>query len=184
MIIRDNCFDVQQIAALKSLIEKDIVQNNVKFEKYTDETDHHEIHDCGLFHLQDETKNLYLRYLVDKNLFHKQCMEEHDHILRYHQMRYPYHSTWHKDRLSDWDSDEIDFIGVSYFLNDSWDPHDGGLFLFKESKQTSIGKYVEPIHNRIIINDEDLYHAVTRINNKTVTRTSLQMFIHKKYLLI
>jgi hypothetical protein len=184
MIIIDNCFEYQQVTALRSLVEKDVAQYNNRLEKYDDETDHHEFHNCGIFDLHRETRNHYLRYLVDKKLLHNQCVEGHDHMLRYHQMRYPYHSTWHKDRLTDWESDQIDYIGVTYFLDNDWNPLDGGLFLFKESKEASIGKYVEPIHNRIVINDQDLYHAVTRINKLNVTRTSLQMSIHKKYLIV
>jgi hypothetical protein len=183
MIIIDNLFTTKQINELKSLIQNDITKYDKKFKKYDDEVDHHDYDDCGLYHLQTEITQLYLQFLIEKNIFDKKCLEENDLTLRYHNMVYPYHSTFHRDRLTDWKSDEIDYIGVTYFMNKEWDYKDGGLFLFKENEESNTGQYVEPIGNRIVINDDDLYHAVTKINNKEVTRTSLQMFINKKYLI-
>ena len=103
------------------------------------------------------------------------------HTLRYHEMKYPYVSTWHKDRFLDWDKDEIDYVGVTFFLNETWNFQDGGLFLFKQDNADR-GEYVEPIGNRIVINNEDLYHAVTKIVTPDVKRRSLQSFMHVKYL--
>jgi hypothetical protein len=184
MIIKDNFFTEAQMEQLKQLIHQDIQQHGGKFERYEDEQDHHQTDDCALYYLNHETKNLYFKLMVEKGIFTPQVLEpnEFDHTLRYHEMKYPYVSTWHKDRMSDWHSDEIDYVGISYFLNDTWNYADGGLFLYKQDNADQ-GQYVEPIGNRIIINDEDLYHAVTQITNPTVKRASLQLFIHTKYLI-
>jgi hypothetical protein len=185
MIIIDDLFNKQQIDELRASINKDIQTHGGKFGKYefNEEVDHHETQESGLFHLQHDTRDLYLRFLVDKKIFSDECLSGYDHTLRYHEMKSPYYSTWHKDRLADWDGDEVDYIGVSYFMNDEWNYEDGGLFLYKKNKESSVGNYVIPIGNRIIINDEDLYHAVTQITNPEIIRISLQLFIHKKYLI-
>ena len=186
MIIKDNFFSRAQLDQLKQLVSADIKQHGGRFERYEDEQDHHQTDDCALYYLNHATKQLYFGMMVEKGIFKPQVLDqnEFDHTLRYHEMKYPYLSTWHKDRMTDWHSAEIDYVGISYFLNDTWDYRDGGLFLYKQEDHSSIGQYVEPIGNRIIINNEDLYHAVTQITNPTVNRTSLQLFIHTKYLAI
>lgn len=185
MIIKDDFFSRQQIDELRASINEDIETHGGEFgnEELDGEKDHHQTESCGLFHLRHETRDLYLKFLIEKKIFHKKCLEEYDLTLRYHQLRYPYHSTWHKDRLADWDGDEVDYIGVSYFLNNDWNYTKGGMYLYKEHKESTQGYYIEPIGNRIIINDDDLYHAVTTITDQSAIRYSLQMFIHKKYLL-
>ena len=72
--------------------------------------------------------------------------------------------------------DEIDYVGVTFFLNETWNFQDGGLFLFKQDNADR-GEYVEPIGNRIVINNEDLYHAVTKIVTPDVKRRSLHQIL-------
>lgn len=185
MIIRDNLLTLKEIEELKSAIDFEINTYDGKFDAYEfgKEVDHHGLGNSSLYHLKNEARDLYLKFLCNRQLFDEKCLTELDLTLRYHQIKSPYSSTWHKDRLADWDGDIIDYIGVSYFLNNKWDHTNGGMFLYKEHKESTQGYYIEPIGNRIVINDDDLYHAVTTITDQSVMRYSLQMFIHKKYLL-
>jgi hypothetical protein len=109
-------------------------------------------------------------------------MNDNDSMLRYHVNRAPYNARWHLDGLYA-KKDELDYIGITIFLNDVWQTNDGGLFVYKENKNDTQGKFVEPIGNRVIINSKDLDHAVTAITNQEVIRYSLQMFINHKYLI-
>lgn len=184
MRIIDNFLSEQQLNDLKLSIQQDIETHGGQFEKceLTDEVDHHETTECGLYHLNHSARHLFFKLLIEKGILNSKCLAEHDHTLRYHQMRYPYNSTWHKDRLSNWNDDDVDYFGISYFMHEEWNYTDGGLYIFKNTQDSNVGKYVEPIPNRIIINDKDLWHAVTQITNKEITRLSLQLFIHTKYL--
>lgn len=181
MIIKDNFLTAEQLILVNQMIEKDIAEHNGRFERYDDEVDHHETDDCNLFYLNKEIKDFFFGLLVEKGYFTEELLTGHDQTLRYHEMKYPYVSTWHKDRFLDWEKEEIDFMGVTFFLNETWDFKDGGLFLFRKD-DADRGEYVEPIGNRIIINNEDLYHAVTKIVTPDVKRRSLQAFMHVKYL--
>ena len=48
---------------------------------------------------------------------------------------------------------------------------------------SSLGEFVEPIANRLILNPQDFPHAITQITNKDVVRHSIQIFINKGYML-
>jgi len=181
MIIKDNFLNDEQLTKINQLIQNDITQHGGRFERYDDETDHHETDDCNLFYLNHETKDFFFGLLVEQGYFTKELLTGHDHTLRYHEMKYPYVSTWHKDRFLPWDKQDIDYVGVTFFLNDTWNFQDGGLFLFKQDNADK-GEYLEPIGNRIVINNEDLYHAVSKIVTPVVKRRSLQSFMHVKYL--
>ena len=185
MIVKDNLLTVEEIQELKSAIDFETKTYSGKFDTYEfgEETGHHDLSNSSLYHLNNEARDLYLKFLIKNKLFDKTCLTELDLTLRYHAIKSPYSSTWHKDRLADWDGDEVDYIGVSYFLNNDWNYTKGGMFIYKEHKEATQGYYIEPIENRIIINDDDLYHAVTTITDQSAIRYSLQMFIHKKYLL-
>ena len=141
MIIKDNFLTAEQLTKVNEMIDADIKQNDGRFERYDDEMDHHETDDCNLFYLNKEIKDFFFGLLVEKGYFTKELLTGHDQTLRYHEMKYPYVSTWHKDRFLDWDKDEIDFMGVTFFLNETWDFKDGGLFLFPK---VQFGEYVNP----------------------------------------
>jgi len=194
MIVIDNFFTQEQIDALHKAIFYEIETKGGKFDRYeidgegnapsslNDGGDHINLHKCDLYYIKGKAQRLYLSYLVEKKLFHEDCLDEKAELtIRYHRMKAPYMSKWHKDRVTNWESEEVDYMGVSYFLNEEWNFLDGGLYLYKESTDSSQGHYIEPVGNRIIINPKDHWHAVTRITNADVTRSSLQMFIKKDY---
>jgi len=185
MIIKDNVFSEKQITALQKQIDKDIAKYGGGYEEceIREESDHHGTTESSMWHLENKARMMFLQYLVDAKLFSPNAMKQLQLGLRYHVMRHPYTSSWHKDRLADWDSDNIDYIGVSYYFNQDWNYLQGGLYIYKDNTDSTRGHYVEPIGNRLIINDDDLWHGVTTINDPSVVRSSLQMFIAKKYLL-
>jgi len=184
MIIVDNLLDEKELSALRESIDYEMETYGRHFNEcdFREETDHLGTENSNLYYLKNEARQLFLKCLVNKGHFDQSCMDEMDLTLRYHILTSPYISVWHKDRLADWEGDNIDYIGVSFFMNEEWSIEDGGLYVYKETKESSTGHYVEPLNNRLIINDDDLYHGVTRITNDNVNRHSLQMFINRKYL--
>lgn len=183
MIIVDNLLSETELNDLRKAIDHEVNTYGRRFEEcdFREETDHLGTENSNLYYLKNEARQLFLECLVKNNYLHDFCLEGMDLTLRYHILTSPYISVWHKDRLADWDGDNIDYIGISYFMNERWTIEDGGLYIYKESKDSTTGQYVEPLNNRLIINDKDLYHGVTRITNPEVNRYSLQMFINKEY---
>jgi hypothetical protein len=127
-------------------------------------------------------RTILLQTLIANNILNPEVLNNNEDMLRYHVCKAPYHSVWHLDGLYK-EANILDFIGITLFLNEQWNPNDGGLFVYKDNKDDTKGKFIEPKGNRIIINYNDLLHAVTSITNTKIIRYSLQMFINKKYLL-
>jgi hypothetical protein len=146
------------------------------------EKDHFGLTNCKYYLLKNESKKIILNTLVKKNYVSKEILNDMDCMLRYHVNKAPYGAKWHLDGLYE-KNDSLDYVGITIFLNDTWNPNHGGLFVYKKNKDDSQGMFVEPIGNRIIINPEDLPHAVTQISDPNIVRYSLQMFINNKYLI-
>ena len=68
---------------------------------------------------------------------------------------------------------------MTMFLND-WDSDNGGLYLYKQNKDSTEGNFIMPKKNRVIYNPNDYYHAVTQITQQGIKRYSLQMFISSR----
>jgi len=185
MIIVDNFLTKQELTDLKASIAVEVEKYNREFQEcdFREEYDHFGTENSNLYYMKNEAREMLLRCLIDRGYFSETVLTEMNCTLRYHALTKPYYSTWHKDRMANWNSDEIDYIGVTLFLNDVWDYNDGGIYIYKEGDNDTLGHYVEPIGNRLILNEEDLYHAVTQINNSEAIRYSLQMFINKRYFL-
>ena len=147
-----------------------------------DEEDHQGLQNCDRFAIEGEAKTLFMTELVNQDVCRINWLEP-KYEMTYHRMKAPYYSHFHCDRLSDWHSDEIDYVGISFFMNDDWKYNDGGLFAWKQAWDSNRGEFVEPIQNRLIINPNDYPHAVTQITNPDVMRHSIQIFIAKEYVL-
>jgi hypothetical protein len=186
MIIKDSFLTTKELDELKSTINFELKTYDSKFNEceFKNETDHFGTNNSNLYYLENEAKTLFLKFLVNNNFFDKKCLTGTNLTLRYHALTSPYISTWHKDRTLDWEADKIDYIGVSYFFSKGWDFTKGGIYLYKKDKESSQGYYIEPRENRLIINANDFYHAVTQINDQSFIRQSLQLFIHKEYFLL
>jgi len=184
MKIIDNFFDATTLAELKTAIQNEIANeiSAIKKSDLSTEKDHVGLENSNYYILNGPAKIIVLKNLAEKKLLSNDVMNNDDSMLRYHVNRAPYNARWHLDGLYT-KKDELDYIGITIFLNDVWQTNDGGLFVYKENKNDTQGKFIEPIGNRIIINSKDLDHAVTAITNKEVIRYSLQMFINHKYLI-
>lgn len=184
MKIIDNFFDLTTLSELKKAIQSEITNESsaIKKSDLSTEKDHVGLDNSNYYFLNGPAKIIVLKNLVANKLLSADVMNGKDSMLRYHVNRAPYNARWHLDGLYA-EKDELDYIGITIFLNDNWETNDGGLFVYKENKNDTQGKFVEPIGNRIIINSKDLDHAVTAITNQEVVRYSLQMFINHKYLI-
>ena len=146
------------------------------------EKEHYGLVNSKYYLLKGSSVNIILQQLIDKKYAAASVIDNWDGMLRYHENKAPYGAKWHLDGLYEHD-DSLDYVGITIFLNDTWHVNYGGMFVYKETKEATQGIFVEPIGNRIIINTNDLIHAVTPITNNEVTRYSLQMFINHKYLI-
>jgi len=202
MKIIDNFFDANTLAELKTAIQNEIQdekcaihyveQHNAPTDKDHDglenkellltEKDHFGLKNCKYYLLKNESVKIILNTLIKKNYVSKEILNDMDCMLRYHVNKTPYGAKWHLDGLYE-TNNSLDYVGITIFLNDTWNPNHGGLFVYKNNKDDTQGMFVEPIGNRIIINPNDLTHAVTQISDPNVVRYSLQMFINHKYLI-
>jgi hypothetical protein len=145
----------------------------------SDEEDHQGLINCERFAIQEDIKTLFANELIRGSI----CKNNPKFEITYHKMKSPYWSYFHCDRLSDWYSNNIDFVGITFFMNESWYHNDGGLFVWKRSWNNDQGEYLEPIQNRLIVNPYDYPHAVTQITTPIVIRHSIQIFIAKEFVL-
>ena len=183
MIVIDDYLSKESFDHLTNLISQEIQTkdriNNKKEhgEEYIDLG----LENSGLYLIKDEAKTFFIQQLVDSGFLLPTIIERaNESQLRYHECRHPYRSLWHKDRHGDWNEPEIDYFGFNFYLNDHWKTEYGGLFLYKEAESTQ-GRFVEPIPNRLVINEKDDWHSVSQIINPTITRKSLNYFLHVKY---
>ena len=147
-----------------------------------DEQDHKNLNRVDLFLVTGEAKERWMKHLSDSNIITEAYQSNPDYQVRYHITRSPYYSNFHCDRTTDWHSDVIDYVGITFFLNNGWHHNDGGCYCYKQSWDHTQGTFVEPLGNRLIVNTQDLPHAVTQITNPNVARHSIQMFIAKELL--
>jgi len=192
--IIDNFFDTPTLIELKSIIKQEIVNNeNTKIikqigSKTTEfvkeiEKEHYGFYNSTYYILTGESKAFWLKNLISRNIVSKDILGAMDCLVRYHENHAPFGGHFHLDGTYEKDN-SIDYVGVTHFLHDIWDINDGGLFLYKEDKNDTYGKFIEPTPNRIIINYTDKIHAVsTIVAKKGIARLSMQMFIHHKYLI-
>lgn len=181
MIVIDNFLSDENFVLLEQYIKSEIGSKNRKVEDcdLREEYDHIGLDNSSFYMLEKEARTLLVQELVSRKYFSPKVLVGMDGMLRYHITEHPYSANWHKDRLSDWDSDKVDYIGMTMFLND-WDSDNGGLYLYKQNKDSTEGNFVMPKKNRVIYNPNDYYHAVTQITQQGVKRYSLQMFISSR----
>lgn len=183
MRVVDDFFSPAKYSILRDLVYNEIAHNDRSHKK---NSHGEELIDLGLensqlYMLEGECKKFLLRSFIENGLLKSTVLENaHECYLRYHECKYPYRSLWHKDRTIDWEGQEIDYFGFNFYLHDHWQPDHGGLFLYKEAGSTQ-GRFVEPIPNRLIINDQDDWHSVTMIVNPNIVRKSINFFVPFKF---
>jgi hypothetical protein len=191
MKIIDNFFSETQLKELTDSLEIEITnknselyyhgQNHAPHQIQYEENDHEGLENCRYYRLTEHTLTIMLQTLYERNIITHQLVESKDCMLKYHVNRAPYMAKFHKDGLYE-KNNKLDYIGMTIFLND-WQTQDGGLFIYKSTDNESIGTFIEPKKNRIIINPEDLPHAVTQITNPLAVRKSLQFFMNVEHLM-
>jgi|SaaInlV_125m_DNA_1040241.scaffolds.fasta_scaffold09733_4 hypothetical protein len=91
---------------------------------------------------------------------------------------------WHTDTHSSYEGldidDPYDVIGITLYLNKEWNHNWGGYFCSKQSKDDTQGVFVQPVYNRLVINDGLEPHAVTPIDRSADDRVTLQLFISRQ----
>ena len=195
MKIVDSFFDPHILKQLKNAIKIEIADESFILnyvEQSADapssdaalsEKEHYGLINSKYYLLKGPSVNIILQQLIDKKYAVASVIDNWDGMLRYHENKAPYGAQWHLDGLYENNNTALDYVGITIFLNDTWHVNYGGMFVYKETKEDTQGIFIEPIGNRIIINTNDLIHAVTPITNNEVTRYSLQMFINHKYLI-
>jgi len=181
MIIIDDFLNETDFATILDIAKaaRDTPEIQDKGRDYQDEPDHVNFDQSHFWYLQG-TDKIIINELVKRDFFESLALRQGIPLVRYHLTKYPYASVWHCDRSTDWDSEEIDYLGMTLFLND-WDSNNGGLYIYKDTKESDTGYFVAPKKNRLILNPKDYYHGVTQIRVKDVERHSLQMFISSRY---
>lgn len=184
MIVIDNFFDLPTLSVLRMAIDNELMMKDTAITKRDLEFEKEflGLENSKFYILTGPPRAILLQTLMANNILSADVLNNSEDMLRYHVCKSPYHSVWHLDGLYK-EANVLDYIGITLFLNEKWNVNDGGLFVYKDNKDDTKGKFIEPKGNRIIINYNDLLHAVTPITNSNVIRYSLQMFINKKYLL-
>lgn len=190
MKIIDNFFKDHDLDLLTTNLNKEIQndkcelfyygQNVAADQTIYEENDHLGLENCRYYRLTENTLDITLATLHERKIITAEALQIKDCMLKYHMNRAPYQAKFHKDGLYE-NNNKLDYIGMTIFLND-WDTSDGGLFVYKSTVSDTAGTYVEPKKNRIIINPQDLPHAVTQITNPSVIRQSLQFFMNVEHL--
>lgn len=183
MQIIDKFFTDTQLKIFKRLLESEIVKEN-RANVGCDFNNYKEI--CGIensnfYPIEKSAKKLFISRLIERNLIIPQALESKKILMRYLKAKAPYQGLWHKDRLSN--SEEVDVIGLTLFLNESWNYADGGLYLYREDDNQASGYFAIPIDNRLMFNDTDKEHGVSQVTNPYVIRKSVQVFMCAKLLL-
>jgi hypothetical protein len=184
MRVVDDFFSPAEYSTLRDLVYDEIAHNDRSHKKNSHGG---ELIDLGLensqlYMLEGECKKFLLRSFIENGLLKSIALENaHECYLRYHECKYPYRSLWHKDRTIDWEGQEIDYFGLIFYFDIEWKTEYGGLFIYKSSLKDLKGTYIEPLSNRLIINDQDDWHSVTMIVDPNIVRKSINFFVPFKF---
>jgi len=179
MIIIDDFLSEENFAKVLDIAKQTRKTPEIPGCDHREEFDHVNFDQSHFWYIQGVDK-IVCQELVDRGYFDPMLMKQIQMMVRYHITKAPYASIWHRDRVADWDGDEVDFIGLTLFLNE-WDTNNGGLYIYKEDKNSDTGHFVAPKPNRFIFNPKDYYHGVTQIRVPDVERHSFQMFISSRF---
>ena len=69
---------------------------------------------------------------------------------------------WQRGSHIPWHNDGTHSIGSTIYLNKYWDSNNGGLFLWKDTKDNCIKAEI-PEFNKMVLNDDHTQHAVSVI---------------------
>lgn len=185
MQIIDRFFTDEDFLKIKSFIKNEIDNNYRLSTKAIDREDDYEISeedvDLGLensklYTLKNEAKDFLLKEFINRGFLKSHILKENC-ILGYRECKFPYRSLWHRDRTTDWNEENPDYFGFSFYVHEEWKTEWGGIYCYKNKAEDSTGYFVEPIPNRLIISDLDEWHTVSMVVNKNIVRKSLNLFV-------
>lgn len=182
MRIIDDFFNDIDYRDFKTELEKEISHIDRLLPQcvYESEEDHMNLENSKCFELEAGAKTYFLETLVERKILDPKILETRYCVFRYNLTAFPYYTRWHKDRTTDWKGNDIDVFAIMFFMNSDWNHDHGGLFVYKDDDAT-LGGFVEPIDNRLVINYEDKIHRVLPIQDPSVKRHSLQLFVPAEY---
>tara|TARA_B100000780_G_scaffold143026_2_gene100074 strand:- start:3895 stop:4476 length:582 start_codon:yes stop_codon:yes gene_type:complete len=133
-----------------------------------------------LYEITDTHKDFIIKILSDNNIL----QTKPDLFVALIQVAQPLASIeWHTDTHSSYDEpgseDPYDVIGITLYFNKEWNHNWGGYFCSKESKENTQGVFVQPVYNRLVINDGLEPHAVTPIDRSADDRITIQLFVSR-----
>ena len=86
---------------------------------------------------------------------------------------------WQRGSHIPWHNDTSHTIGSTIYLNEYWDINNGGLFLWKDTKDNCIKAEV-PEFNKMVLNVNNIAHAVSMISTSSPDlRLSMQVWLDK-----
>lgn len=82
---------------------------------------------------------------------------------------------WLRGSHIPWHTDGKYQMGSTVYLNETWNPDDGGIYLWKDEESKIHGEV--PEYNKMVLNSGKTPHAVTMISNQAENlRTTVQVF--------
>jgi hypothetical protein len=180
MIIIDDFFHRTEFDRFRYLVNMEITERDRRFNELSNGEEKIDLgrENCDFYVLRDEAKTMLIEHLVTRKFLLKSIWSLINKcLLRYHECRYPFRSLWHRDRLTDWYAPEFDVFGFSLYLHDDWVADHGGLYMYKNRHDGSIGNLVEPRKNRLVVNNHDDWHSVTPISDPLACRRSVNFFV-------
>jgi hypothetical protein len=134
-----------------------------------------------LYEITDTHKDFIIKILTDNNILESTP----DLFVALIQVAQPLASIeWHTDTHSNYDEpgseDPYNVIGITLYFNKEWNHNWGGFFCSKELKEDTRGVFVQPVYNRLVINDGLEPHAVTPIDRSADNRITIQLFVSRE----
>jgi hypothetical protein len=83
---------------------------------------------------------------------------------------------WTKGAWINWHDDGIYKQAITVYLNQNWQPNDGGYFMYVD-KETKERKVVDPTYNTLIYGDSQELHATSPVTSSAELRITLQGFV-------
>ena len=134
-----------------------------------------------LYEITDTHSDFIIKILKDNNIIESTP----DLFVALIQVAQPLASIeWHTDTHSNYDEpgseDPYNVIGITLYFNKEWNHNWGGFFCSKELKEDTRGVFVQPVYNRLVINDGLEPHAVTPVDRSADNRITIQLFVSRE----
>jgi Rps23 Pro-64 3,4-dihydroxylase Tpa1-like proline 4-hydroxylase len=83
---------------------------------------------------------------------------------------------WSKGAWINWHDDGLSKAAITVYLNQNWDPNDGGFFMYIDEK-TKERKVIDPTYNTLVYGDSHELHGTTPVTSSSEVRITLQGFV-------